>query len=57
MTPTSSTTRPGLIPVLEHRKYLDGLLDQLDLGDRVHLVVHDWGSALGFDWANRHRDR
>ena len=21
------------------------------------LVVHDWGSALGFDWANRHRDR
>ena len=20
-------------------------------------VVHDWGSALGFDWANRHRDR
>ena len=21
------------------------------------LVVHDWGSALGFDWANHHRDR
>ena len=20
-------------------------------------VVHDWGSALGFDWANRHRDQ
>ncbi len=27
------------------------------MGDRVTFVVHDWGSALGFDWANRHRDR
>jgi haloalkane dehalogenase len=29
----------------------------LDLGDKVTLVLHDWGSALGFDWANQHRDR
>ena len=42
---------------VEHREYLDGLLDQLDLGDRITFVIHDWGSALGFDWANRHRDR
>lgn len=42
---------------VEHRQHLDGLLDQLDLGDRITLVVHDWGSGLGFDWANRHRDR
>lgn len=41
----------------EHREYLDGLLDQLDLGDDITFVIHDWGSALGFDWANRHRDR
>lgn len=41
----------------EHRDYLDGLLDQLDIGDSVTLVIHDWGSALGFDWANRNRDR
>jgi len=41
---------------VEHRKYLDALLQQLDVHDRVTLVVHDWGSALGFDWANRHRD-
>lgn len=41
----------------EHRKYLDGLLAQLDLGDRVTFVVHDWGSGLGFDWANRNRNR
>ena len=42
---------------VEHRLYLDGLLDQLELGNDVVLVIHDWGSALGFDWANRHRDR
>ena len=48
---------PDSYTFAEHRRYLDGLLDQLDLGDRVTLVVHDWGSALGFDWANRHRDR
>jgi len=42
---------------ISHRRYLDGLLDQLDLGDKVTLVLHDWGSALGFDWANRHRER
>ncbi|MDA2979238.1 MAG: haloalkane dehalogenase, partial [Actinomycetota bacterium] len=42
---------------VEHREYLDGLLSQLDLGDNVTLVVHDWGSGLGFDWANRNRDR
>jgi haloalkane dehalogenase len=42
---------------VEHRRYLDDLLDQLDLGDNIVFVVHDWGSALGFDWAHRHRDR
>lgn len=48
---------PGSYRFVEHRQYLDGLLDQLDLGDAVTFVVHDWGSALGFDWSNRHRDR
>src|SRR3546814_20464922 len=41
----------------EHRDYLDALWEALDLGDRVVLVVHDWGSVLGFDWARRHRER
>jgi haloalkane dehalogenase len=48
---------PGSYRFVTHREYLDGLLDHLDIGDRVTLVIHDWGSALGFDWANRHRDR
>ena len=42
---------------VQHREYLDELLDILGLGDNVTFVIHDWGSALGFDWANRHRDR
>ena len=41
---------------VEHREYLDALLEQLGVRERVTLVIHDWGSALGFDWANRHRD-
>ena len=41
---------------VEHRRYLDGLLEVLNVRERVTLVIHDWGSALGFDWANRHRD-
>jgi haloalkane dehalogenase len=39
----------------EHRRYLDALLADLDVSADVTLVVHDWGSALGFDWAHRHR--
>ena len=50
-------TGPDSYRFVEHRFYLDGLLDQLELGNDVVLVIHDWGSALGFDWANRHRDR
>jgi haloalkane dehalogenase len=50
-------TGPGQYRFVQHRHYLDGLLDQLDLGDDIVFVIHDWGSALGFDWANRHRDR
>ena len=47
---------PGSYRFVEHRRYLDVLLESLDVRERVTLVIHDWGSALGFDWANRHRD-
>ncbi len=42
---------------VEHRRYLDALYEALHLTGRITFVVHDWGGALGFDWANRHRDR
>lgn len=41
---------------VEHREYLDGLLAALGVTENVTLVIHDWGSALGFDWARRHPD-
>jgi len=41
---------------VEHRRYLDAWMDAVGIGANVTLVVHDWGSALGFDWAFRHRD-
>jgi haloalkane dehalogenase len=47
---------PGAYRFVEHRRYLDALLEALQAHERVTLVVHDWGSALGFDWANRHRE-
>ena len=34
--------------------YLAGLLDELDANRNVTLVIHDWGSALGFYWAQQH---
>ena len=37
--------------------YLKGLLDALDVTERVTLVLHDWGSGLGFHWASQHGDR
>ena len=39
-----------------HARYLDAWLAIMDLRDTV-LVVHDWGSALGFHWAYRNQDR
>jgi haloalkane dehalogenase len=41
-----------------HRKYLAGFIDAvIGPAESIVLVVHDWGSALGFDWANLNRDR
>ena len=41
-----------------HREYLDAFIDRvIGPAESIVFVLHDWGSALGFDWANRHRDR
>lgn len=47
---------PASYRFVEHRQYLNALLAHLGVVQNVVFVVHDWGSPLGFDWANRHRD-
>ena len=37
-------------------RYLDGLFQALGITEKVTLVIHDWGSALGFHWAQKHPD-
>ena len=51
-----SPSGPERYRFVEHREFLDELLEALGVESNVTLVIHDWGSALGFDWANRHRN-
>lgn len=48
---------PDAYGYAEQRDHLFALWDRIDLGGQVVLVLHDWGSALGFDWASRNPDR
>lgn len=41
----------------DHVRYLDAWFDAAIPDGKVLLVIHDWGSALGFHWAKRHPDR
>jgi haloalkane dehalogenase len=47
---------PDSYRYVEHRDYLFAAWEQLGITDNVTLVIHDWGSALGFDWARQHED-
>jgi haloalkane dehalogenase len=48
---------PDSYSFTEHRKYLDALLEEIGVSENVVFVIHDWGSALGFDWAYRYPDK
>ena len=37
--------------------YLTSLLDSLDIGNDIHLIIHDWGSAMGFQFARENPNR
>jgi haloalkane dehalogenase len=41
----------------DHQRYLDAWFEKLGITSNVILVVHDWGSALGFAWAQRHPEK
>ena len=47
---------PDSYSFVEHREYLDAFLEAVGVDQDVTLVVHDWGSALGFDWARRNSE-
>ncbi|MEO1491922.1 MAG: haloalkane dehalogenase [Pseudomonadota bacterium] len=48
---------PDRYRFVEHAEYLDGWFDAVVPDGKVILVVHDWGGALGFNWARRHSER
>jgi haloalkane dehalogenase len=52
----SGATPDGSYRFVDHARYLDAWFEALGLTN-VTLVVHDWGSALGFYWAYRHPER
>ena len=48
----------GVYSFQTHRRYLDAFVDAVfTKSEPLTLVLHDWGSALGFDWARRHPDQ
>ena len=53
----SGKTPDGSYRFVDHAKYLEAWFDALGLTERVVLVGHDWGSALGFNWACDHPER
>ena len=47
----------GSYRFVDHARYLDAWFETMYLTQSVTLVIHDWGSALGFHWAHRHPER
>ncbi|MGI9250546.1 MAG: haloalkane dehalogenase [Pseudohongiellaceae bacterium] len=47
---------PERYTLAEHIEYFDEAIQVLGVRERVTFVIHDWGSAIGFDWARRHPD-
>jgi haloalkane dehalogenase len=53
----SGAAPDGSYRLVDHRRYLDAWFEALGLNRNVILVLHDFGSVLGFDWARRHPER
>jgi len=53
----SGAAADGGYRFIDQQRYLDAWFETVGLGRNVILVVHDWGSALGFSWAQRHPER
>jgi len=53
----SGKSGDGSYRFVDHRRYLDAWIDAVLPSQQLTFVIHDWGSALGFDWAQRHPER
>lgn len=53
----SAAAPNGRYRFFDHQRYLDAWLDVVGVTKNAIFVLHDWGSALGFSWAQRHPDR
>ena len=53
----SGVSPNGSYRFADHSALLDRWFEDMSLNHNVALVVHDWGSALGFHWAKRHPER
>jgi haloalkane dehalogenase len=53
----SGAAPSGRYRFVDHVRYLDAWFDAVGVTRDVILVLHDWGSALGFHWAHRHPER
>ena len=53
----SARTPDGNYRFVDHRRHLDAWFEAVIPEGPLTLVVHDWGSALGFHWAFRHQER
>jgi|TARA_B100001758_G_scaffold230552_1_gene226330 haloalkane dehalogenase len=38
------------------KQYFDKCLEELEIKENITFVIHDWGSALGFNWAYEHQE-
>ena len=52
-----SSSGPDSYTYFEQRDFLFQLLEKLNIGNNVIFVIHDWGSALGFDWSYQNQER
>ena len=53
----SGSSPNGSYRFADHSALLDQWFEDMGLTSNVTLVIHDWGSALGFHWAKRHSER
>ncbi|OED46176.1 haloalkane dehalogenase [Endozoicomonas sp. (ex Bugula neritina AB1)] len=49
-------SQEGRYSLAENSRYTFALLEALNVNENVTLILHDWGSGVGFNWANKHRD-